>query len=336
VKRVIIFAVAIVFGLALLSRTATYTVRFTEAAILTTFGKPDPGSAVKHEPGLYFKWPEPVQSVTKYDTRTRFLQVRLEQQQTADDRQIVVEPYLTWRVSDPLKFFQRFSSAGDRAAEHYRKAADQLDSTLRSAMSEASKYRLADLFASGDAPSRVPEMESRVLAAVRAAGLGDSGIEVTDVGISRINLPEETTKAVMETMKSGRARLVAALESKGIAEAQTITTNAETAARKIEQFAKGYAAEIRRKGDEEAAQYVRQMNENPELAVFLKNIEFIREAMAKRMTLFFSTDMPGFQLLRLNAVDDTPPGKVPGVGALMETATPPGAPPARTAKDGPP
>jgi membrane protease subunit HflC len=322
VRRVLIFAVAIVFGLALLSRTATYTVRFTEAGVLTTFGKASADTSVKRDPGLYFKWPEPVQSVTKYDTRARLLQAKLEQQQTADDRQLVLETYCTWRVTDPLKFFQRFSSAGDLAASHYKEAENQLVSTLRSAMSETSKYRIADLFAAGGTVSKIPELESRVLAAVRGAGLADSGVEVVDVGISRIELPEDTTKEVLNSMKTGRDALVTALKSKGDAEAQQITTSAERDARRIEAFARAYAADIRQKGDLEAAQYVKQMNANPELAVFLKNIEFIREALTKRATLFFSTDMPGFQLFRLDAMDRNHSGQVPGISALMESAQP--------------
>ncbi|MCC6661696.1 MAG: hypothetical protein IT437_12510 [Phycisphaerales bacterium] len=327
-RRFFIIAVAVVFGLALLSMTATYTIRFTEAGVLTTFGKADPESSVKREPGLYFKWPEPIQSITTYDTRARFLQQPLEQHQTLDDRQLVIEPYCTWRVSDPLKFFQRFSGAGDRAGQHYDEAARLIGTTLRSAMSETSRFRITELFPSGSTPSKIPDLEKRVLAVVQAAGLANSGVEVVDLGITRINFPEATTKEVMESMKAGRDALVQELKARGESEAQQITSAAEANASKIEAFARTHAAEIRQKGDLEAAQYIKQMSENPELAVFLKNIEFIRETLANRMTLFFSTNMPGFQLMRLNAMDDKEGAVrgVPGVSGLMETATPPTRP----------
>jgi membrane protease subunit HflC len=314
VRRAIIFTVAIVFGVALLSRTMTFTVRFTEAAVLTTFGKA--AENVIKEPGLKFKWPVPVQSVTKYDTRVRIVEVKVEQQQTRDDRQIVVEPYCTWRVADPLKFFQRFSSAGDRAADHYAEAERQLKSGLRSAMSETSNYALTDLFTT-DAASRIPELEGRMLATMKGSGLDQSGIEVVDAGISRITLPESTTEAVFNSMKADRARLVKELEATGDAEARRITSTAEQNAKKIEVFAGTYAAEIRRKGDLEAAQYLALMNENPELAVFLKEIEFIREALGKQITLFLSTSMPGLQLLRLDAVERAGDGRIPGGDGLF-------------------
>src|SRR5690242_2525942 len=95
-----------------------YTVRFTETAVLTTFGKAD-DQAIKKNPGLYFKWPDPIQSVTKYDTRARFLQTQSETQQTADSRQLVVEAFCTWKVDNPLQFFKKFSNKGARPEDHY-------------------------------------------------------------------------------------------------------------------------------------------------------------------------------------------------------------------------
>src|SRR5204863_9901729 len=77
VRRALVIAAAAVFVIALLARAMTYTVRFTETGVLTTFGKAG-DEAIKKDPGLYFKWPDPIQSVTKYDTRTRFLQTQLE------------------------------------------------------------------------------------------------------------------------------------------------------------------------------------------------------------------------------------------------------------------
>jgi hypothetical protein len=48
--------------------------------------------------------------------------VKLETQQTADAKQVVIESFCNWRVADPLVFFRKFSNAGDRSEEHFRKA----------------------------------------------------------------------------------------------------------------------------------------------------------------------------------------------------------------------
>ena len=109
-KSMFIPLFAIVFILMLIAFSATYTVRFTEIGVKTTFGSANESSIV-NEPGLHFKAPYPFQSVTKYDKRIRLVQTRSETVQTADDFQIIVESYLFYRVSDPLKFFRSFSNA---------------------------------------------------------------------------------------------------------------------------------------------------------------------------------------------------------------------------------
>lgn len=321
-RRTIIFAVTIVFAIAILARAGTYTVRFTEAAVLTTFGSAGENS-VQTTPGLKFKWPDPIQSVTKYDTRARYLQPPQIQQQTADQRPLVVEVFCTWRVTDPLLFFQRFSNAGVREASHYSAAESLLSSSLRSAMGEISRYRLEDLFTPTTRESKLPELEQRVLASLLSArdqgkSLAEFGVTITEVGISRIILPEGATSHVMDSMREDRRRLVREFESRGAAQRQAIISTAEQNAAKIEQFASAYAAEIRRQGDLEAEQFIAQMNESPDLAVFLKNIEFIRTATSKRITWIVSSAVPGFELMSPGSLRNARQGQIPGISGLMQ------------------
>lgn len=314
-KRLVVIILAIVFVAALISYTVTYTVRFTEAAVLTTFGKAGDG-AIKLEPGLKFKWPSPIQSVTKYDTRLRYLQARSQTQQTADNRQIIVEAYCTWRVADPLKFFQRFSNAGERAIDHYRKADETLQSSLRSAIGVTSRFTMKDLFTVAKDGSKLPELETAILAAMSAkdqsgVSLAEYGISPVGVGVSRIVLPEETTKAVFERMGENRTRLAKELEAQGEAVAQTIRTTAQADAQRIKAFAERRAQEIRNQGDVEAAEFLAQMQANPELAVFLKNMEFLRDVLSKRTTLVLPTSMPGLELATPDALNGLKPGEIP-------------------------
>lgn len=314
-RRFAVVVLAVVFVAALLSYTVTYTVRFTERAVLTTFGKAGEG-AIKEQPGLKFKWPSPIQSVTKYDTRLRFLQARSQTQQTADNRQIVVEAYCTWRVADPLKFFQRFSNAGDRASEHYRKADETLQSALRSAIGATSRYPMTQLFSAEPGGTKLPALEKDILTAMTAVdktgeSLSAYGVKVEDVGINRVVLPEETTKAVFERMGTNRERLAQEIIGRGDAEAQGIRSTAEMQARNIRSFADARAQEIRNIGDEEAAEYLSKMKENPELAVFLKNMEFLREVLAKRITLVLPQSTPGLELVPSDSLNNLKAGQVP-------------------------
>lgn len=319
-QRVLMMTVTIVFLLALLSFTVTYSVRFTEAAVVTTFGGANEGS-IHTTQGLKFKLPYPIQEVTTYDTRTRILQLRSETQQTADNRLIIVEAFCTWRVSNPLRFFQSFSNAGGRPVEHYRQAQRALESNLRSAVAETSKFRMDELFSPVVGASQLPALEQRIKERLTTASPGgrsiaDYGIEVVDVGINRVELPETTTTAVFDRMKQHRTRLVKELESRGEAAASTIVSSAEANAQRILAFAEARAMMIRAEGDREAAEFVAQMAEAPELAVFLSNLDFLRGALSKRTTLVFSTDTPGFGLLDFQGA--SAPGQIPGLGGLVD------------------
>lgn len=311
-RRTLMLAVAVIFLAAILALTTTYTVRFTENAVLTTFGRAGEGDVIT-EPGLKFKWPEPIQSVTKYDRRGRFLAGRLETQQTADSSQITVEAFCTWEVGDPLEFFKRFSHAGQSAQDHYRKAEDDvIRPALRSALSETSKFAMNELFSPSG--SKLPELEARVKAAL-VNTLAGTGITVTGAGISGIVLPEKASTAVFERMKAERTTLIESLQTRGDAQAQKIIAEAEKVAKVIEAFAQQRAEEIRARGNQEATQFVTAMNENPELAIFLREVEFMKNAMGKKVTLFFQTDSPGFQLFSLGAGAKARSGQVPGMAS---------------------
>ena len=117
-------------------------------------------------------------------------------------------------------------------------------------------------------------------------------------------------------MGASRDRLAAEIEAKGQAVAQAIRDTAENEARMISAFAESRAQEIRKQGDREAATYLGQMNSNPELAVFLRRMEFLREATAKRMTFVFPTSMPGFDLVKPDALNGLRKGEVPKMPEL--------------------
>ncbi len=313
---------------ALLLFSTTYTVRFTERAVLTTFGKAGPNS-IKTEPGLKFKMPYPIQQVTKYDSRIRMVQGQSETQQTADDFQIVMEAFLTYRVTDPLEFFRSFSGAGERAVDHFNRAeSNVLRDLLRSAMGETSKFRMDELFTPVAGASKLPELESRIATLLEQGGeagkaLSSYGIEIVSVGVDRIILPEETTESVITRMGANRDRLAERFESEGRSQAQAIRAEANSNAEKILAFARRRADEIRARGEAEAAPYLADQNVNPELAVFIQNISMMRDAMAKKFTLIFSTSDFGMQLFDpeiLNRTGSNLPVPKPNPNRVAETA----------------
>ena len=324
--------------LVLLAYMCTFTVRYTESAVRTTFGSASEKS-VKTEPGLYFKAPWPIQNVTTYDTRVRLLDLKVETQQTRDNRTIAVEAYCTWRVTNPLRFFQKFSSAGERSEEHYARAEEALRASLRGAAAEISNYSMEELFTTTQGTSKLPELENKMLVAFTDkrdqadSRLADYGIQAVSVGITRIQLPQEVTKAVFDRMRAGRERLAREIESQGQSQAEAIRVKATADASRITAFAEALAQNIRTQGDIEARPFLAQMNDNPELAVFMQNMEFIRKLPARTATLILPSTLPGFDALmpdyvqRAKAAGQAIPGLVCGRSndsALREAGGPAG------------
>jgi len=325
IKRYTVWIVVLLFVVAMLAYTMSYTVRFTERAVVTRFGKAvvnEDGSNPKGDPGQHFKWFYPIDSVTKYDTRTRFLQTRSETQQTKDDNQIIIQGFATYKVTNPLEFYRKFSSAGPRATDHYRAAEELLRSQLRSALGETSKYRMDELFNPTVEGSKIGQLEDTVLQ-IMSGTIGeesgtsasqtpaDYGVEVTMVGIDRVVLPEVTTQQVMDRMGVTRGKLASRYTSEGIAIAQTIQATAEADAQRIRAFARSRAKEIIAQGEMEAAQYLAMQDTYPELAIFLQNLEMMRDVLARKVTLVLSTDSFGMQLFNPATADALQNGQFP-------------------------
>jgi modulator of FtsH protease HflC len=311
----------------------TYVVRFNESAVVTTFGSADKNSVVT-TPGLRAKWPYPFQKVTTYDNRLRIIQSDQETQQTADKSQLNVSSFLTWRVKDPLEFFKRFGGTGDSSArEHYKEAERILKVKLRAASAAVSQFNISELVSSSEGGSKLPQLEKAMLAALKGAtdtdaALSAYGIEPVEVGVMGIGLPTETTRAVFEHMKAARDAIANAVVEQGKSEANQIRSTADNNAQRIQHFADQLAATIRSKGDTEASQFLSQMKEDPQLAVFIQNMDFYRKTWGRSMTLVLPTSLPGFDLLKPDSSKKFSTGRPPSldVPAIMQPGGPAAAP----------
>lgn len=323
-----IIVVLVVAGI--LSFMLTYTVRFTEVAVITTFGKAGENS-VKREPGMGLRWPYPIQSVVKYDTRLRLVETRAETVATADNKQVIITVFMQWRVSDPLKFFGLYGNAGARAIDHFRVADEALRKQLRAATAQTSRFKLTELLSTDSSASKLPELEASILATLTkdlgGKALADSGIDAVAVGLSSFRLPEATTKEVFDRMKSRRTSIAAEAASRGNATAESIRSQARNDASIIESFARRRAAQIRGQGDQEASQFYALMKDDVGLATFLKNLEFMRTVYSKRTTLILPLSDAGWGLFKPSTASQLGEGVIPSstAPAPAKPASKPGA-----------
>lgn len=298
--RALLIGFSILIVIALVVFSSTYTVRFTESAVVTRFGKANEDSVVR-DAGLKWKLPAPFSSVTKYDTRARFIEPGAETFSTADQTQLVVQGFLTWRVDDPLQFYKRHrGTAGSSVSEHYRVAENNLRSIFRSALSEISGFTRDELFNPND--SKLEELEDAIKRRMtdpsdeEVDGVGEYGIAIDLVGITSIEMPQAVTEQVFKLMQSEQRTKAASTESEGQAEAAKIRAEGNTAAERILAFARLRAAELQNRGELEAARFIQTQATEPKLAEFLQRVELLKEGLGRQTTLILPTSFYGVEL----------------------------------------
>lgn len=218
------------------------------------------------ESGLQLKYPAPLQTIRMLDRRILTADnLEGDRFTTADKKNILVRSYMKWRITNPTKFF--LNMKGD---EQF--AESQLNKLLRDALNQQiSRHTIHELIS--DEPDQVMEAIRKQL----TAGLGDSGIEVIDVRLTKVDFLAETTNAVYQSMADERQRLANQLRSIAVAESDQIRANAERQRETI--LAEGYrdAQKIKGAGDAKAAAlYADAFNRDPQFAQFYQSLQAYR------------------------------------------------------------
>ncbi|MHC4168410.1 MAG: protease modulator HflC [Planctomycetota bacterium] len=285
---IVIFIAFIVVTLSLY--LVSFQVRDTESCLVTTFGKPTRPFV---EPGVRFKWPFPIQQVHKFDSRMRVFAPQVEETPTAGGEPIIVNTYVVWKIAKPLEFFN--------AVKTVRKAEDELlRSRIRNTQNSVIGRHYFSEFVNSD-PERVKfkEIEAEMLADLRqAVADANYGIEIKALGIKQLKVSEEVSKEVFERMKAERIRRAEAIISQGTVEANKIRTDADRKSGELIAAAEARAKIIRGQGDAEAAKYYAMLEDNPELARLLRNLESLEEILKDRTTFVVPTDKEPFDLLQ--------------------------------------
>ncbi len=116
--------IVVIVGVIIVVPQALFTVDETQLAIVTNLGK---FKEDYQEAGLYFKAPF-VEQVTRFDKRLQRVEAPPASVLTADKRNLVIDAYARYRITDPLIFFQSLteerradSRVGDIVASQLRR-----------------------------------------------------------------------------------------------------------------------------------------------------------------------------------------------------------------------
>ena len=290
-KRIVAAIVVVFVGV--IAYSCFYTIHETQQGVLTNFGKISP--PVK-EPGLHVKWPWPISKIYKVDRRIQTLNGLTHELITEDQKNVLVDGYTMWRISDPIKYVEAIRTdvnAVDRLRELYFASSGIVISN-----------RARDAFISlglehEDLHEACREMHNRIAPIAKA----NYGIEVIRVGIVEYTLPVENRPSVIQRMISERARIATRYRSEGEEKAITIEALAINEHEKIMADAHAEATTILGKAEAQAMALLgRAYREDPEFYKFIRALDSYDLIIDKNTTLMLPADNELFKYLDSKAI----------------------------------
>ena len=288
--------------LAILVAASAYVVQEGQQVVITRFGEPI--GTPKTEPGLKFRVPF-IDKARYFDKRFLEWDGKVTEIPTKEKRNILVDTYARWRITDPLVFLRRFQV--ETIAQ--QRLSGILNGETRDAVA---RHDLAELIRSSD---REEVRDESILAEEAGSGLEaiqigreairqeilrnaqervkDFGIEILDVQFKRINYVKQVRESVYARMTAERQRIAARFRSEGAGEALRIRGDKERELKSIQSEAFRQAEEIRGRADAEATEiYAGAYNRSADTRAFyefLKTMESYGETFDKETSLVLST-----------------------------------------------
>jgi len=263
-----------------------YSVRETEFALVTQFGRP---VKTVGDAGLHVKWP--FQSILWFDKRLRIYNPRPSEFLTRDKKNLVIENYVAWRIDDPNRFVQ---TVGDTAAAEMR-LHDIIWSSLSASVGTQDLESLVS--ASPDKVQTGPMLDRLTTSSDRAA-VNQYGIRIVDIRIKRLNLPEQNKQSVFARMRAERERIAMQYRAEGEQQALAIRADADREKEEILSAAYKEAETIRGQGDAEATRiYGRAYSQNPRFYKLLRTLESYKKVLDDKTTIVLNSDSELLKIL---------------------------------------
>ena len=227
--------------------------------------------SVKKTPGLYFKVPL-IQNVRYFDTRILTLDAAdPERFITSEKKNVLVDSFIKWRVIDVTQYY--VSVGGDETRAQIR-----LNQTVNDGLRAEFGKRTIHEVVSGQ--------RDEIMNLIRAKADTDArkiGVQVVDVRIKRVDLPETVSVDVFRRMEAERKRVANELRATGAAEAEKIKADADKQKEIIVAGAYRDAQRMKGEGDAKAsAEYAAAYGKNPEFYAFYRSMQAYRESFKNK------------------------------------------------------
>lgn len=251
-----------------LSSLSMYTVNQWQQAIVRQLGEI---VAIKHDAGLYFKIPL-LQDVRLFDTRVRTLDTpESERFITSEKKNVLVDYFVKWRIVDAKQYY--VSVAGDEA-----QAQTRLSQTINDNMRAEFGKRTVHDVVSGERDQIMDILRQKADSDARTIG-----VQVVDVRLKRVELPEEVSESVYQRMEAERKRVANELRSQGAADAEKIRADADRQREIIIAEAYRSAQQTKGEGDAKAAAtYAAAYGQSPEFYAFYRSLDAYRQSFKNK------------------------------------------------------
>tara|TARA_B100001079_G_scaffold121906_1_gene104623 strand:- start:421 stop:1305 length:885 start_codon:yes stop_codon:yes gene_type:complete len=272
--------IVVVLLAAVVAYASTFTVTPRERIVLVQMGEI---VGADYDPGLHFKLPV-IQTVYRFDRRVMTLTGDIERVLTSENKNLSVDYFVKWRIVDPVKYF--LATHGDV-------------SRARSLLTESIENDVLAEFSKRTIRQAVGDDRNEIVAAVQVQvnqAAKQLGIEIQDVRIMKLDLPDKVSDTVYERMRSERQEVIRTLRAQGEAAAKEIRADANR--ERTEVLAKAYnrAEQIRGAGDATAAGiYAKAYTKDAEFYRFYRSMETYRQSIGSDDFLLLDPEGELFQ-----------------------------------------
>jgi len=275
-------AIVLIVLLGIILFTTVFKVDVTEQVVILQFGKP---IRTITEPGLNWKLPAPIQNAVFFDKRLLEYDVQPAEVLSTDKKTLTVDNYVRWKIVDPLLFMQTLQAIPT--------AVTRLDDIVYSEIRrELGLHNMQEI---------ITDNREKIMEAVTKASYESTkpyGIEVVDVRIKRVDLPQENEESIYARMEAERERQANRYRSEGDEESQKIIALTEKEKTIILADAYKLAEEIRGEGEATALEiYAKAYSADPAFYDFLKTLETYRSVVDTSTTLVLPADSKLFKMM---------------------------------------
>ncbi len=221
-----------------------------------------------YEPGLHIKAPWPINNVRKFDKRILTLDTRPERFLTGEKKNVSVDFFVKWRIRDAAKYYTSFM--GDE-----RQAGLRLLQIVNNGLQLEFDQRTIKQVVSDDRSVMMADLTTKANSEVQ-----QFGIEIVDVRIKQIELPEEVSSSVYARMRAERERIAKEFRAQGQEAAKGIQAIADRERTVILAEARRDAEVLRGEGDARATEiYADAYGKDQEFYEFYRSMNAYRESL---------------------------------------------------------